>query len=247
MVHSNMLHKQSIIGNIIQTKMKNIKWNSKIPLNTTFGDTYYSILNGKKETEYVFINGNKLSQKWKEKKSFVIGELGFGTSLNFLVTLGRWRKQRKQNQKLLYVSVEKNPLTEDVIVKAVSQWPELNDDAQWVTQNWGKIKNEITEVDRQTKIRVVVGEAENALDEFPSEVNAWYLDGFAPDKNPEMWSKEVIKKIATKTAKGGTCATYTAAGWVRKNLEDAGFKVERKKGFGNKRHMTVGVFKGKRL
>lgn len=91
------------------------------------------------------------------------------------------------------------------------------------------------------ELRVILGDARDTLPTWDGRADAWYLDGFSPAKNPELWGADLIDEVAAHTAKGGTVATYTAAGFVRRGLTDAGFEIERVQGFGRKRHMTRGV------
>lgn len=204
-----------------------------------FQDHYYSRHDGRAESVHVFLNGNGLPGRWSEKPHFTIGELGFGSGLNFLQTWATWIETRKPGQSLQFVSVEGYPLTASKAKIALEKWPQLQPLVFTLLRNWNRLEIPCP-IDDQTTLQVLQGPVENMLHEFPL-VDAWYLDGFAPLKNPDMWSENVMQMIADHSAKGGTCASYTAAGWVRRNLETAGFEIEKRAGFGSKRHMIAGV------
>ena len=204
-----------------------------------FGDHYYSRNDGRAETAHVFIAGNDLPDRWKICDTFTIGELGFGTGLNFLETWSCWIENRKPEQQLKFISLEGFPLTKETASRALSRWPELTEHSNRLLENWENLSQPV-QLDNQTMLHVVQDLVETALEQFPP-IDAWYLDGFAPSKNTDMWSADVLMKIGSLTPKGGRCASYTSAGWVRRNLQEAGFKIEKRQGFGTKRHMISGV------
>ena len=210
-----------------------------LPYSETYGDHYFSRHDGRAECCHVFLEGNGLPGRWVGTPNFTIGELGFGTGLNFLVSWDEWKKARQPGQHLIFVSVEAHPLKIDVAARALSQWPELEELKERLLKNWNDLYSPI-EMDDQTTLHVRHGEAINEIPHFPF-VDAWYLDGFSPAKNKSMWSAELMQQLANHTAPKGTLASYTAAGWVRRNLELAGFEIEKHKGFGTKRHMIKGV------
>lgn len=204
-----------------------------------FQDHYFSRHDGRAECEHVFLNGNGLPGRWSEMPEFTIGELGFGCGLNFLQTWATWIETRKPDQRLQFVSVEGYPLSASMAQIALEKWPQLQPLVTSLLKNWNLLETPCP-MDNQTTLQVLQGPVEIMLRDFPI-VDAWYLDGFAPSKNPDMWSRNVMQMMVGHTAKGGTCASYTAAGWVRRNLESAGFEIQRHPGFGTKRHMIAGV------
>lgn len=206
-----------------------------------FEDHYFSRHDGSAECRHVFLAGNDLPARWAKKTNFTIGELGFGTGLNFLVTWQVWRNIRKPGQKLNFVSLEGFPLDRDCVRQALAHWPDLAELTGQLLDHWDDIGQPLA-MDRQTNLLVHHHEVEQALGEFPM-IDAWFLDGFAPSKNPDMWSKPVMQLIADHTAEGGTFASYTAAGWVRRNLDHAGFDVDKRPGFGTKRDMIAGILR----
>ena len=210
---------------------------AKLPVSGRFDDPYFSAADGRAESAYVFVDGNDLQQRWSHNEAFTIGELGFGTGLNFLETWARWREVRQPGQMLLFQSVEAYPLSTDDALTALSRWPDLGADAKAL---WARDLNGVQKLDEQTSLHVHHAFAEAAVPQFKA-CNAWFLDGFSPAKNESMWAPELMQAVFARTASGGTIASYTAAGWVRRNLEAAGFTVERRPGFGRKRHMIVGA------
>ncbi|MEE9376115.1 MAG: tRNA (5-methylaminomethyl-2-thiouridine)(34)-methyltransferase MnmD [Rhizobiaceae bacterium] len=214
---------------------------NELPFSTLYGDHYYSRHDGRAECAHVFLAGNGLPTRWQDTKVFTIGELGFGTGLNFLETWSSWKLFRKPGQQLNYVSVEAMPMVRNVARRALGQWPKLEPLTSQLLNQWGCIFSKI-QMDDQTCLHVFKGEAVHLVTKFP-KIDAWYLDGFAPSKNPEMWSQSLMKIVAERTNQGGTCASYTAAGWVRRNLENAGFEIDKRDGFGSKRDMIVGTLK----
>ena len=205
-----------------------------------FDDHYFSRNGGAAECHHVFIDGNQLPNRWESCTNFNIGELGFGTGLNFLTTWRLWQQKRRDGQSLVFTSVEAFPVNREVAEQALAPYDAFSELRDQLLQQWDAlVLEEAWQADAQTKLRVIVKPVEQALVEFPT-VDAWYLDGFAPAKNPDMWSLPVMKSIANRSAVGSTFASYTAAGWVRRNLQQAGFDVEKRPGFGTKRDMITG-------
>ena len=205
-----------------------ISWtDSGVPVSTRFDDPYFSFASGVDETRHVFLAGNDLPQRFCD--GFHIAELGFGTGLNFLTALQAFRTSGVGG-KLIFTSFEAFPMTREDQLRALSVYPDLPVDALDGAED--------------AVLAVITGDARVALPHWQSQVDAWFLDGFSPAKNPELWSPELMADVARCTKPGGTAATYTAAGFVRRGLEDAGFTVTRTPGFGRKRHMTRAVMPG---
>ena len=223
-----------------------ISWDENgLPFSTRFGDYYYSRHNGRAETQHVFIEGNGLPERWAGRERFVIGELGFGTGLNFLETWQRWRQHRSPGQHLHFQSVEAFPMKRDEALRALSAWPDLVEMASGTflasddRQSPFYERETAMDVDEQTSLACRIGPAEREIPAF-ANADAWFLDGFSPAKNPDMWSAELMQAVSDRTVSGGTFASYTAAGWVRRNLQEIGFIVEKRPGFGAKRDMIAG-------
>lgn len=213
------------------------------PFCKTYGDHFYSCDDGRAESRHVFIHGNKLHRRLQTCKHLTIAELGFGTGLNFLETWHCWRKIRQPDQQLQFVSFELHPLSGDTIRRALSQWPELATLGEMLLTGWSNRASAPGpwQLDAQTSLHVYFGEAGAMLDCWDGKANAWYLDGFSPQKNSAMWSASLMQNVYDHTNSNGTFATYTSAGWVRRNLQAAGFNVSRSAGHGSKRHMSIGV------
>ncbi len=223
-----------------------LEWeNQCIPYSITYGDHFYSRNNGSEECQHVFINGNNLQHRLAASREFTIAELGFGTGLNFLETWNFWCKNRSNSQKLNFVSFERHPLDVTSMKLALTPWPELRAFSQLLHDAWTNKSNRpsVWQMDAQTTLQIYFADAKKGLSQWQSKADAWYLDGFSPAKNPEMWSPELMNKVFDHTCENGTFATYTSAGWVRQNLVNAGFKVTRVPGHGKKRHMSIGTKK----
>jgi len=213
-----------------------------------YGDVYFSRDSGIDETRYVFLAQNRLAERFgalRPGDRFVIGETGFGTGLNFLCTWKLWAQCAPRGARLHFASIEKHPLTREDMARALSLWPELAPQREALLRRYRQLPPgwHRFHFDPGVVLTVAVSDVAEALPQLELQADAWYLDGFAPARNPEMWSFEVLRHIGARTKPGGTFATYTAAGAVRRGLEAAGFAVERVKGHGAKREMLRGVLR----
>ena len=217
-------------------------WNEdQLPFSKQFDDTYYSKFDGRKETLHTFIKGNDLLNRWPEMKQCTIGELGFGTGLNFLETVFQWNKYKSPGATLHFVSFEQFPLSAPQIQKALSRWPGLKELQNQFTSTWVQTAPIFTtQFSPDIKLSVHIADANEALPKINIQADAWYLDGFSPAKNPKMWTSELMQAVFNNSKSGTTFATYTAAGWVRRNLVTAGFQIAKANGFAGKRHMVIG-------
>lgn len=205
-----------------------------VPVSRRFDDPYFSLDNGLAETRFVFLDGNDLPSRFQD--GFHIGELGFGTGLNLLTTLKLWR-DTGQTGVLHFTSFEAFPMTPDDMIRAHGAFPELRDVASDLRPFFEPPNSSIKLPDLE--FHLVQGDARETIRQISKPVDAWFLDGFSPAKNPELWDSDLLAQVAQKTAPNGTAATYTAAGHVRRALDAAGLKTTRIPGFGRKRHMTV--------
>jgi tRNA 5-methylaminomethyl-2-thiouridine biosynthesis bifunctional protein len=213
-----------------------------IPYSDHYQDTYYSRKNGLEESRYVFIEGNQLSQNWQNKAVFTIAETGFGTGLNFLATWKHWKHDENRPERLHYISIEKHPLTSEQLRKTLSHWGELEEFTdQLITQYPVLLPgfHRLPFEDHKVTLTLCFMPAEKALEQLDFPIDAWYLDGFAPAKNPDLWNQQTIQGIAHLSHEQTTLATFTAASAVRKQLLSAGFDVSKRKGFGKKREMLT--------
>lgn len=207
----------------------------RVPVSTMFDDPYYSLDSGLAETEHVFLCGNDLPERFIN--GFQIGELGFGTGLNFLATWDAWERAGAITD-WHFTSFEGFPMTTDDAAAALIAFPSLADKAALMLNRWDSIMTGPTWIARGVSLHVVMGDARDTLPTYKGRMDAWYLDGFSPAKNPQMWEDGLMQAVADHTLPGGTVATYTAAGHVRRALASAGLTVARVPGFGRKRHMT---------
>lgn len=206
----------------------------RVPVSTRFDDPYYSLDNGLAETQYVFLAGNGLPDRFKN--GFQIAELGFGTGLNLLAALKLWRDSGQTGQ-MRFTTFELYPLAAADMVRAQAEFPEVADIAAELAPFWEQGATDIDLPDLH--FRMITGDARQTLPKWADQADAWFLDGFAPAKNPELWEPDLMAEVGQHTAPDGTAATYSAAGAIRRALEAGGFTVDRIPGFGRKRHMTV--------
>jgi tRNA 5-methylaminomethyl-2-thiouridine biosynthesis bifunctional protein len=174
----------------------------------------------------------------------LIGETGFGTGLNFFVTWKLWREISLPECDLVYHSVERYPLTIEQIVRSISQWPELNPLLEQFKDQYvslGDTSKIISLDDGNVSLKILIGDATKMLSGVKFAADAWFLDGFAPSRNPDMWSPELFREIARLSKTGTRLATFTAASAVRKGLTEVGFEMKKNVGFSGKREMLIGV------
>ena len=222
--------------------------NKSAPEAIDYGDIYFSTDGGSEETKTIFLKACGLPERWADIPYFAIGELGFGTGLNFLETLQLWEETTKTNthQRLHYISIEKHPLDKIQLWESLKFWPGNLSVKMSLVKNWpGRVKgfhNLDFDNVRLTLIHDDVGEA---LSQIQGQIDAWFLDGFSPSKNPDMWSPEVMAQLSRLSRVGTRLGTFTVARKVRDGLSQAGFLVEKKKGFGRKRDRLEAVFPGR--
>ena len=221
----------------MQGQQADVLWrDGDIPVSTQFDDPYFSLENGLAETRHVFLAGNYLPARFCD--GFHIAELGFGTGLNLLASLAAWRAA-KPTGRLHFTTFEAYPMSPEQMRRAQSAFPELSDIAAELAPHWQGGAQVITLPD--LTFTLIAGDARQTIDAWSGQADAWFLDGFSPAKNPELWEDDLLAEVARHTKAGGTAATYTAAGFVRRGLAEAGFIVTRQPGFGRKRHMTTAM------
>jgi len=213
-----------------------ITWrDGQLPMSVRFNDPYYSMNDGLAESRFVYLSGNDLPAQFRP--GFHIGELGFGTGLNMLAAWRAWLDAGIDGP-LRFTSFEAYPMASDDMKRALQSFPELADLATEFLSRWSPGRRDI-ELPGLV-LDVIIGDARERVPNWNAHADAWFLDGFAPVRNPELWGHSLLRDVATHTTPGGTFATYTAAGSVRRALSDAGFAVQRIPGFAGKRHMTTG-------
>ncbi len=260
-----------------------LEWKQNTPFSKKFDDPYYSLGCGLEESQHVFLNGNKLSQKFIKlvtNSTFSLAELGFGSGLNFYLSAAEFIKRAPSRSCLNYIACEKYPLSPSQIEKAVKEIittkpplisesesksePKPEQELANVFIEFLSSYNKIIQSPREARIspqfysiqimkkRINLqlylgelrGDVKNMLEDLEQrkqKVDAWFLDGFAPPKNPEMWSKAVFRSMANLSKNGTSLTSYSVAASVRSGLAEVGFSLERKTGFGKKRHMLYGL------
>ncbi|GAA5218956.1 bifunctional tRNA (5-methylaminomethyl-2-thiouridine)(34)-methyltransferase MnmD/FAD-dependent 5-carboxymethylaminomethyl-2-thiouridine(34) oxidoreductase MnmC [Corallincola platygyrae] len=248
---------------LFKLKHAELDWSDPTtPVATEFDDVYFSRASGLEESAYVFMAQNQLPERWnRDSERFVIAETGFGTGLNFLLTWSKFNQSlaeaktsaRPHAKRLHFISFEKFPLRKQDLEKALTVWPQLSELAGQLVDAYPPATagcHRLTFANGQITLDLWLGDVNHwlpqinaATDSNTQIVDAWYLDGFAPAKNPEMWQPTLFQNMARLSKTGTTVATFTAAGLVRRSLIEVGFEMAKVKGFGRKREMLAGQFK----
>lgn len=233
-------------------KFSHITWDDHgLPRSVIYDDKYFCTENGLLESEYVFCGGNRLRERFtrlSDSDVFTIGETGFGTGLNFLTAWKLWRESAPVSACLRFFSFDRYPLSQAELARSLGSWPSLSGEAAELVAQYRPEEGTVQTLsfdDGRVVLTLCFDDVLNALDRFRDErctVNAWFLDGFAPSKNPEMWSDDVFRRMAVLSAEGTTVSTFTVAGFVRRGLNACGFRTTKPAGFGRKRQMLEGVF-----
>jgi len=215
-----------------------------VPRSPAFDDTYHAAYGAFEQARFVFLAGNGLPGRWQGRGAFTILETGFGLGNNFLATWQSWRDDDQRPTRLRFISIEKHPLRVDDLRRAlaVSQAPEL---ARRLCDAWPPLTPDLHTLsfdDGRVELLLVLGDATTRLREVVASVDAFFLDGFAPARNPQMWDVGVFKALSRLAAPGATAATWSAARAVRDGLQQAGFAWRAADGIGGKRHITLADF-----
>ncbi|HYD72706.1 MAG TPA: bifunctional tRNA (5-methylaminomethyl-2-thiouridine)(34)-methyltransferase MnmD/FAD-dependent 5-carboxymethylaminomethyl-2-thiouridine(34) oxidoreductase MnmC [Candidatus Binatia bacterium] len=208
------------------------------PRAAEIGDVYFSDAGGLAESEHVFLQGTGLPDAWRGRDRFAICELGFGSGLNVLAAWRAWKATRAPHATLHISSIEAFPLAKADAERALARFPEVAALAQALLARWpvrAYAPQRIWFEDDRFALTLFVGEAEQVLAGMRGAFDAWFLDGFAPSRNPAMWTPEVLRQVARLSAPSARAATFSVAGDVRRGLKAAGFGVEKKSGYGGKR------------
>lgn len=204
-----------------------------IPVARRYGDPYFSLKGGLDEARHVFLAGNDLPARLRN--GFHLAELGFGTGLNLIALAGI------AGCPVRFTSFEAEPMSAAQMRRALDAFPQTRPLAEELLRGWSGAAGPVRRLQlRNVSAEILIGDARRTLPDWPGRADAWFLDGFAPAKNPELWSPALMAEIGRHTAPGGSFATYSAAGHVRRALADAGFEVERRPGFAGKKHMSAG-------
>lgn len=214
-------------------------------VSTAYGDIYFQPEHSAAESDYVFLQMGGFHDAIKKGTGdLTVAELGFGTGLNFLLCLQAWQTRRDKSRRLHYISFEKHPIQKDDLQKIYAYWPHLSEYADQFLAQYPVLTAGIHARDLNSygcDLTLCLGDVRDMLPDMQFTSNIWFLDGFAPAKNPSMWDEKLWRPMARNTETGGRIATFTAAGFVRRGLTEAGFKIEKIKGYGRKRDMVVGT------
>ena len=243
------------------------------PYSSRFADIYFSRQGGLEETEHVFIAANRLQERWQSldkllseevltvstttspQRCFTIAELGLGTGLNFLCCWRAWQQLQPTSLRLHYIACEKFPMQALALAQALANWPELSNFSTSLlnaypdhSPGYHRLQLRSQDGGSEVTLDLYYGDAAEMLAAQPLRdhvnVDAWFLDGFAPRVNPDMWSTDLLATMALLSRQGTTLSTYSVAGQVVRNLQESGFHVSKQPGFGQKRHMLHGEFVG---
>jgi len=253
-------------------KTATIEWRDGTPFCSEYNDIYYRsekpfANNGLKETDYLFIQQNQLQQRWQnlstqqncDNQQFVIAETGFGTGLNFLTACDLWLKTAPKDWRLQFISTELRPIAATDLKSIHQSWSVFSELSQQLLDQYPALTpgvHLLNLAEGRIQLLLMLGEANQMFKSIAQSpdlalancqkksVDAWFLDGFAPTKNPDMWTDEIFKTVASLSSKDTTLTTFTCATKVRKGLINAGFKVEKIDGFGNKRESLKGRYTG---
>ena len=229
---------------------------SGTPVADHFDDVYFSNDSGIDETQHVFVAGNDLAERWQQWRNptFVIAETGFGTGLNFLVAMRAFNEFRSANpdhplKRLYFITTEKFPLPQQDMQRALEAFPALKDEADALASLYPMGLEGCHRLhfdNHSTTLDLWIGDVHELLPQWHCPVDglidAWFLDGFAPSKNPDMWTDALFSQMARLSKTGTTFGTFTAAGIVKRGLAGVGFTIKKRNGFGRKRDMLTGVF-----
>ena len=226
-----------------------LDWHDNQPYSKDYDDVYFSSDSGVDETDYVFLQHNQLKSRWKNlaQDHFTLCETGFGTGLNFLCAWKLWRETAPRHARLHFISTEKFPLSIDDLQKALSLWPNLKELSDGLIQQYpltSKAWHRLMFDHGRVTLTLLIGDVNQSLPNLKCSVDAWFLDGFSPAKNPDMWQISLFDEMAKRSHAETTFATFTSAGDIRRGLQDAGFQVLKASGFGKKREMLFGQYQG---
>lgn len=214
------------------------------PASPTYGDIYHARAGALAQARHVFLGGSGLPGRWQGRERFVVLETGFGLGNNFLATWDAWRQDSGRCRRLVFVSVEKHPLRREDLARAhaasplpalaaqlLAGWPPLTSGLHTLAFEGGRVE-----------LLLGLGDARELLRELVLQADAFYLDGFAPSRNPDLWDEYLLKGLARHAAPGATVATWSISRPMRRTLTAAGFEVALAPGFADKPEMTVARF-----
>jgi tRNA 5-methylaminomethyl-2-thiouridine biosynthesis bifunctional protein len=224
-----------------------LEFKDGVPYSSAYDDIYHSADGGAGQARHVFLQGCGLPEAWARRSVFVILETGFGTGLNFLTTWAAWRDDPARPARLHFLSVEKHPFRAEDLARLHAQWPEFSVLSKELLANWPMLTpgfHRIALDGGRVQLTLMLGDAADCLPQVEAGVDAFYLDGFAPDRNADLWQPSLFDAFARLARPGAMAATYTVAAPVRQSLAQAGFVCEKRVGYGRKRHCLTARFAG---
>ncbi|MCB1139101.1 MAG: tRNA (5-methylaminomethyl-2-thiouridine)(34)-methyltransferase MnmD [Leptospiraceae bacterium] len=212
--------------------------------NEQYQDIYFSSDDGMAESDYVFLQGNDLSgrfSQWNKSRAFQIAELGFGTGLNFVLTRRLFLQKAPKSARLHFISFESHLPSPAMCRRSIALFSDLKQDAALLRKKLRGVLQKDSGCHTldfgRVRLTLFLGDARQTIHSFEAKCDAWFLDGFAPAKNPELWTSSLLREVRLRCVPGATVSSFTAAGEVRRTLDECGFQVKRISGFGRKKHM----------
>ncbi|MEW5967816.1 MAG: bifunctional tRNA (5-methylaminomethyl-2-thiouridine)(34)-methyltransferase MnmD/FAD-dependent 5-carboxymethylaminomethyl-2-thiouridine(34) oxidoreductase MnmC [Pseudomonadota bacterium] len=224
-----------------------LEWRDGVPYSAAYGDIYHSADGGAGQARHVFLGGCGLPGAWAAREVFVVLETGFGTGLNFLATWAAWRADPARCARLHFISAEKHPFSAADLAQLHARWPEFAPLAAELYAAWPMLTpgfHRLALDGGRVQLTLMLGDAAATLPQLDASVDAYYLDGFAPDRNPDLWQRDLIAALGRRARPGARAATYTVAAPVRDALAQAGFECEKRPGYGRKRHCLAARYTG---
>ncbi len=224
-----------------------LEFKDGVPYSTLYHDIYHSADGAAGQARHVFLQGCGLPAAWAHRASFVILETGFGAGLNFLATWAAWRADPARPARLHFLSVEKHPFEAGDLASLHARWPEFSAFSAELLRSWPTLTpgfHRIALDGGRVQLTLMLGDALDCLPQVRAAVDAFYLDGFAPDCNPDLWQPKLFAALAQRAQPHAVAATYTVAAAVRHGLAEAGFVCDKRAGYGPKLHCLAARFAG---
>ena len=217
-----------------------IEWRDGQPFSTQFGDIYASTRDALAETDFVFLEASGFKDAVPQQTTLSVAETGFGTGLNFLSSWAYWKQHQQGDGNLHFLSIERFPLSKEDLSRALQAWPEFKGLAEELIAVYPIRRagfHRLVLDQGRVQLTLAFGDIQECLPEIDHQFDFWFLDGFSPSKNQDMWTEQVCKNIVRCSKVGTGLSTFTAAGAVRRALSASGFDVVKCQGFSGKREM----------